>query len=75
MSPTLVSAEFGELEGLSDALILGCPTLGEWGFGVDKDDDGHYWVQFRRLGLRCPMEMPDAQAVEPSWPGNPRPAY
>ncbi|MCP4900485.1 MAG: hypothetical protein GY906_26270, partial [bacterium] len=57
---------FGELEGASDALIVGYPTLAEWGFGLERDDDGIVWVELRSLGLRVPSETQQQQVSEPA---------
>ncbi len=43
--------QFGELDGISENLIVGFPMLARWGFGLDSDADGNIWVEFRKLGV------------------------
>ena len=42
---------FGELAGISENMIIGFPTLAQWGFTLDSDADGNVWVEFRKLGV------------------------
>ena len=42
---------FGELSGISENMIIGLPTLAQWGMALDSDADGNVWVEFRKLGI------------------------
>ena len=54
-----VSAEvdFGELDGISENMMIGFPTLAEWGMNLDSDADGNVWVEFRKLGVTMLAEQ------------------
>ena len=53
-----ISVNFVELEGASDAMLMGFPTLTDLGYALDRDDDGHVWVSLRKLGVTLLAEMP-----------------
>jgi len=53
-----VEISFSELEGASDCLLIGFPTLVKWGMSIDEDADGHLWVELRRLGVVLLAERP-----------------
>jgi hypothetical protein len=53
-----VEVSFSELDGASDCLLIGFPTLVKWGMAVDEDADGHLWVELRRLGVTLLAERP-----------------
>jgi hypothetical protein len=53
-----VEVGFAELEGASDCLLVGFPTLLKWGMAIDEDADGHLWVELRRLGVTLLAERP-----------------
>jgi len=57
--PRRVSTEvdFAELEGASDMLLLGFPQIAEWGLNITRDDDGHVWVEFTKLGVTVLSEV------------------
>jgi len=57
--PRRVSTEvdFAELEGASDMLLLGFPQIAEWGLNITRDDDGHVWVEFSKLGVTLLSEV------------------
>ena len=42
---------FGELEGITENMIVGLPTLAQWGMALDSDADGNVWVELRKLGI------------------------
>ena len=55
---TPVDAVFGELDDSCDALLVGFPTLMEWGFYCRMDEDGQPWVGFARWDITLPAEKP-----------------
>ena len=32
-------------------MIVGLPTLAQWGMALDSDADGNVWVELRKLGI------------------------
>ncbi len=32
-------------------MIIGLPTLAQWGVALDSDADGNIWVELRKLGI------------------------
>ncbi len=51
-----VDVTFGELDGITEMMILGPPTLARWGMNLDSDADGNVWVEFRKLGINLLAE-------------------
>ena len=54
-----MSLNFVELEGVSDAMLMGFPTLTDLGFALDRDVDGHVWISLRQLGVALLAEVPN----------------
>ena len=54
-----ISLNFVELDGASDAMLMGFPTLTDLGFALDRDVDGHVWVSLRKLGVTLLAEVPN----------------
>ena len=57
-----VDVTFGELGGISEAMIIGFPTLAKWGYALDADADGNIWVELRKLGITMLAEGPVVDA-------------
>ena len=58
MPPAIVNVAFGELDSAADCLLIGFPTLLEWGPYFYKDDEGRPWIEFHKLGICVPAELP-----------------
>ena len=46
------------LDDAADAMLVGFPTMLEWGVAFEQDADGHIWVELRRFGLTLLAERP-----------------
>ena len=49
---------FAELEGASDCLLVGFPTMLKWRPTLFEDEDGHPWVYLQTLNVSLPCEVP-----------------
>ena len=56
-----VEIPFAELDNASDCLLIGFPTLTDWGLRLDKDADGNVWLEFVTLGVTLLAERPPAE--------------
>ena len=45
------TVEFSEMDDISEPIIIGHPTLKEWGFAISEDLQGNMIVEFRTLGI------------------------
>jgi hypothetical protein len=55
----ILEVSFGELESASDCLLIGYPTLLDWGPHFFRDIDGNPWVDFIKLYVAMPTEVPN----------------
>ena len=46
-----LEVDFWELDGAADGLLIGAPTLADWGFGLERDERGRTWVLLSRFGF------------------------
>ena len=49
---------FGEIDSAADGLLIGFPTLLEWGYSVYLDSDGKPWMYLRKFDVTLPCETP-----------------
>ena len=64
--PVEVDVEFGEMADISEAMLIGKPTLESWGYAMDQDDQGNSIVELRKLGVTILGLRPREQVSE-SW--------
>ncbi len=57
---SVVEVPFAELDNASDCLLIGFPTLANWGVKLDKDSDDNIWVELTKLGVTLLTEKPPA---------------
>lgn len=55
-----VEVPFAELDNASDCLLIGFPTLADWGLRLDKDADENVWLELVTLGVTLLAERPPA---------------
>jgi hypothetical protein len=51
-----IKVEFGCLASCADAMIIGMPTLSEWGMKVESDDQSHCYIEILKYGVRASVE-------------------
>jgi hypothetical protein len=56
--PKKVDVLFGELDSAADCLLIGFPTMIEWGPYFYNDEDNRPWVEFTKLNISVPAEVP-----------------
>ena len=58
MKPVSVDVVFGEMDSGADCLLLGFPTLVDWGYQCFNDGDGNPWIRFEKFSITLPCEKP-----------------
>ena len=53
-----IDVVFGEMDSAADGLLIGFPTLLEWGYSVYLDSDGKPWMHLRKFDITMPCETP-----------------
>ena len=56
--PWMAEVDFGEMADISEAMIIGFPTLTAWGMCPYYDAHGNLLVEFRALGITMMAETP-----------------
>ena len=56
--PKKVDVIFGELDSAADCLLIGFPTMLTWGPFFYVDEDNRPWVEFTKLNITAPAEVP-----------------